>query len=71
MDITDSLRSMRLREQYMEHAVLRALQAGPHFALEIASSLGADQQEVADAVARCHNGALIVLTRSDGPYSLA
>ena len=71
MDIIGSLRSMRLREQDMEHAVLRALQAGPLFALEIASSLGADQREVADAVMRCHNGGLIVLTKTDGPYSLA
>jgi hypothetical protein len=71
MDITDSLRRMRLREREMEHAVMRALQAGPLFALQIALSLGEDQREVADAVMRCHSGRLIVLTKPDGPYSLA
>ena len=71
MDITDSLRRMRLREQEMEHAVMRALQARPLFALQIAASLGEDQREVADAVVRCHTGGLIALAKRDGPYSLA
>jgi hypothetical protein len=71
MDIRDSLRRMRLREQEMEHAVMRTLQTTPLFALEIASSLGEDQREVAEAVTRCHSGGLILLIKRDGPFSLA
>lgn len=71
MDITDSLRSMRLREQDMERAVIRVLQTWPLFALEIASSLGEDQREVANAIVRCENGGLIVPVKPEGRYSLA
>lgn len=71
MEITELLRRIRTHEQEMEHAVLRALQARPLYALEITSSLGEDRREVALAVERCHNGGSIVVTKPGGRFSLA
>lgn len=53
---------IRIREDYMERVVLQAVTQRPLYALEIASLLGEDRREVADAVERCHNSGSIVTT---------